>query len=161
MFIGEYKHTIDEKGRLAIPVKFRQDLARGAVVTRGLDASLFLFPKEEWDKLAEKLFPGSEPMEKTIDISGVPFRVLGIYHNVGSFLGKPSSASAGNDPRAIVPLESGVRNLEMYMRRLDLTVKPRANVTQVEAIDAVTTTMRGLRGLRPSTCPTARSMRSP
>jgi len=55
MFIGEYKHTIDEKGRLAIPVKFRQDLARGAVVTRGLDASLFLFPKEEWDKLAEKL----------------------------------------------------------------------------------------------------------
>lgn len=55
MFIGEYKHTIDEKGRLAIPVKFRQDLARGAVVTRGLDASLFLFPKEEWDKLASKL----------------------------------------------------------------------------------------------------------
>jgi len=55
MFIGEYKHTIDEKGRLAIPVKFRQDLARGAVVTRGLDASLFLFPKEEWDKLADKL----------------------------------------------------------------------------------------------------------
>ena len=55
MFIGEYNHTIDEKGRVAIPVKFRGDLARGAVVTRGLDASLFLFPKEEWDKLAEKL----------------------------------------------------------------------------------------------------------
>lgn len=55
MFIGEYNHTIDEKGRLAIPVKFRGDLARGAVVTRGLDASLFLFPKEEWDKLAAKL----------------------------------------------------------------------------------------------------------
>ncbi len=55
MFIGEYNHTIDDKGRLAIPVKFRGDLARGAVVTRGLDDSLFLFPKEEWDKLAEKL----------------------------------------------------------------------------------------------------------
>jgi len=55
MFIGEYNHTIDDKGRLAIPVKFRGDLAHGAVVTRGLDASLFLFPKEEWDKLAEKL----------------------------------------------------------------------------------------------------------
>ena len=55
MFIGEYNHTIDDKGRLAIPMKFRGDLARGAVVTRGLDASLFLFPKEEWDKLAEKL----------------------------------------------------------------------------------------------------------
>ncbi len=55
MFIGEYHHTIDDKGRLAIPVKFRADLDHGAVVTRGLDASLFLFPKEEWDKLAEKL----------------------------------------------------------------------------------------------------------
>ena len=55
MFIGEYKHNIDEKGRLAIPVKFRSDLAKGAVVTRGLDTSLFLFPKEEWDKLAQKL----------------------------------------------------------------------------------------------------------
>lgn len=55
VFIGEYKHTIDDKGRIAIPVKCRSDLARGAVVTRGLDASLFLFPKEEWDKLAEKL----------------------------------------------------------------------------------------------------------
>lgn len=55
MFIGEYKHSIDEKGRLAIPAKFREDLASGAVVTRGLDASLFLFPKEEWGKLAEKL----------------------------------------------------------------------------------------------------------
>ncbi len=55
VFIGEYKHSIDDKGRLAIPVKFRGDLAKGAVVTRGLDASLFLFPKEEWDKLAAKL----------------------------------------------------------------------------------------------------------
>lgn len=55
MFIGEYHHTIDEKGRLAVPVKFRSELAQGAVVTRGLDSSLFLFPKEEWDKLATKL----------------------------------------------------------------------------------------------------------
>jgi len=55
VFIGEYKHNLDEKGRLAIPVKFRADLSKGAVVTRGLDTSLFLFPKEEWDKLAEKL----------------------------------------------------------------------------------------------------------
>ena len=55
MFIGEYKHTLDEKGRIAIPSKFCKQLAKGAVVTRGLDTSLFLFPKEEWDKLAEKL----------------------------------------------------------------------------------------------------------
>lgn len=55
MFIGEYSHTIDEKNRMAIPVKFRADLAQGAVVTRGLDNCLFLYPKQEWLKLAEKL----------------------------------------------------------------------------------------------------------
>lgn len=55
MFIGEYQHSIDEKGRLAIPVKFRDDLAKGAVVTRGLDNSLFLYTKDEWQKLADKL----------------------------------------------------------------------------------------------------------
>ncbi|MBM5790030.1 division/cell wall cluster transcriptional repressor MraZ [Candidatus Parcubacteria bacterium] len=55
MFIGEYKHALDDKGRIAIPTKFRKQLAKGAVVTRGLDTSLFLFPKEEWDKLAERL----------------------------------------------------------------------------------------------------------
>ena len=55
MFIGEYKHTIDDKGRIAVPVKFRIDLAHGAVVTRGLDSSLFLLPLEEWGKLTDKL----------------------------------------------------------------------------------------------------------
>ena len=55
MFIGEYHHNIDDKGRMAIPTKFRGDLAKGAVVTRGLDASLFLLPVEEWDKLADKI----------------------------------------------------------------------------------------------------------
>ena len=55
MFIGEYHHTLDEKGRLAIPVKFRASLSEGAVVTRGLDHSLFLYPEAEWQKLAERL----------------------------------------------------------------------------------------------------------
>ena len=55
MFIGEYHHQLDDKGRLAIPVKFRGDLAKGAVVTRGLDSSLFLLPLEEWGKLADSL----------------------------------------------------------------------------------------------------------
>lgn len=55
MFIGEYTHTIDEKGRLAIPVKFRAQLASGAVVTRGLDNCLFLYPKDEWEEMAKKL----------------------------------------------------------------------------------------------------------
>jgi len=55
MFIGEFHHTIDEKGRLAIPVKFRSAFKNGAVVTRGLDKSLFLYTNIEWKKLAEKL----------------------------------------------------------------------------------------------------------
>lgn len=55
MFIGEYKHNLDVKGRLAIPAKFRQVLTHGAVVTKGLDDCLFLYPKEEWDKLASKV----------------------------------------------------------------------------------------------------------
>ena len=55
MFIGEYHHTIDEKGRVAIPVKFRNALAKGAVVTRGLDNSLFIYSADAWEKLAGKL----------------------------------------------------------------------------------------------------------
>lgn len=55
MFIGEYSHSLDEKGRLAVPKKFRAALAKGAVVTRGLDNCLFLYTKQEWSKLAEKL----------------------------------------------------------------------------------------------------------
>lgn len=55
VFIGEYSHNLDEKGRLAIPKKFRSSLAKGAVVTRGLDHCLFLYTKAEWKKLADKL----------------------------------------------------------------------------------------------------------
>lgn len=55
MFIGEYQHNIDDKGRLAIPAKFRALLKKGAVVTRGLDNCLFLYTQSEWSELAEKL----------------------------------------------------------------------------------------------------------
>lgn len=55
MFIGEYNATIDDKGRISIPAKFRTDLESKVVVTRGLDSSLFLYTLDEWKKLAEKL----------------------------------------------------------------------------------------------------------
>ena len=55
MFIGEYNHNLDNKGRLAVPVKFRDDLKKGAVVTKGLDGCLFLYTMSEWKILAEKL----------------------------------------------------------------------------------------------------------
>ena len=55
MLLGEYKHSIDTKGRLAVPAKFREAMTRGAIITRGLDHCLFVFTKIEWEKLAEKL----------------------------------------------------------------------------------------------------------
>lgn len=54
MFIGEYQHNLDEKGRLAIPVKFRKELSK-AVVTKGLDDCLVIYPAREWQKLATQL----------------------------------------------------------------------------------------------------------
>lgn len=62
MFIGEYSHTIDDKGRVAVPAKFRTQLKNGAVVTRGLDNCLFLFSKEEWQKLAQQI--SASPINK-------------------------------------------------------------------------------------------------
>lgn len=55
MLIGEYVHTIDPKKRLAIPAKFRREVGERAVLTRGLDNCLFLYPLREWEELAEKL----------------------------------------------------------------------------------------------------------
>lgn len=55
MLLGEYKHSIDDKGRLAIPAKFRAKIEGGAIITRGLDKCLFVFTMREWEKLADKL----------------------------------------------------------------------------------------------------------
>jgi len=55
MFIGEYTHTIDHKRRLAIPSKFRKVLGKKAVITRGLDNCLVVYPIKEWERVAEKL----------------------------------------------------------------------------------------------------------
>ena len=55
MFFGEFTYTIDDKGRISIPTKFRGQLAGGIVVTRGLDSCLFAYSLDEWKKIAEKL----------------------------------------------------------------------------------------------------------
>jgi MraZ protein len=55
MLLGEYKHNLDSKGRLAIPAKFREKITAGAIITRGLDNCLFVFTRKEWEMLAEKL----------------------------------------------------------------------------------------------------------
>lgn len=55
MLIGEYKHTIDSKKRLAIPSKIRRELGPKAVITKGLDNCLWIFPSNQWNKLVEKI----------------------------------------------------------------------------------------------------------
>ena len=55
MFMGEYSHSIDAKGRLIIPSKFRELLGEEFVLTKGLDGCLFIFPNDEWTSFEEKL----------------------------------------------------------------------------------------------------------
>lgn len=55
MFFGEFEHNIDSKGRLTIPSRFKEDLAGGIVITRGLDGCLWAFTRDEWKKIAEKI----------------------------------------------------------------------------------------------------------
>jgi MraZ protein len=55
VFMGEYQHNIDDKGRLTIPAKFREELGASFVITRGLDHCLFVYPRSEWENLEAKL----------------------------------------------------------------------------------------------------------
>ena len=54
MFMGEYNHTVDPKGRLIVPAKFREQLGDEFVVTKGLDGCLFVYTSEEWHNIEEK-----------------------------------------------------------------------------------------------------------
>ena len=55
MLIGEYHHNIDEKGRLIIPSKFREEIGKEFIITRGLDGCLFIYSMSKWDKIVSKL----------------------------------------------------------------------------------------------------------
>ncbi len=55
MFLGRYEYTIDAKGRMALPARYRDRLAEGVVVTRGFDACLLVYPLEQWTPLAERV----------------------------------------------------------------------------------------------------------
>ncbi|MDD3048623.1 MAG: division/cell wall cluster transcriptional repressor MraZ [Bacilli bacterium] len=55
MFMGEYHHNIDDKGRIIIPSKFRYELGEKFIVTKGLEGCLFVYPKNEWDSIISKL----------------------------------------------------------------------------------------------------------
>ncbi|WP_138159324.1 division/cell wall cluster transcriptional repressor MraZ [Peptoniphilus catoniae] len=55
MLIGEFRHSIDSKGRIIIPSKFREELKDQFVMTKGLDNCLFVYPIEEWEKITNKI----------------------------------------------------------------------------------------------------------
>lgn len=55
MLIGEYRHTIDDKSRLSLPAKFRQEMGKKVVITPGLDSCLFIYTMKEWEKISERL----------------------------------------------------------------------------------------------------------
>jgi putative ABC transport system permease protein len=97
------------------------------------------------DELAKQAFGDSDPLDKTIEIGDVPFKVLGIYHYQASFL------SGGNKPRAIVPIESARKHLKVNWNDIGIAVIPVATATRAEAIDDVIAAMRGRHALRPGT----------
>ena len=64
MLLGEYAHTIDDKNRLTLPAKFREALADGGVVTRGLDGCLYLYGRDEWERLVEGRLAELDPLNR-------------------------------------------------------------------------------------------------
>ena len=72
MFMGEYNHTVDPKGRLIVPAKFREQLGDEFVVTKGLDGCLFVYTSEEWHNIEEREYAN---LTKDVVLVGVLSRV--------------------------------------------------------------------------------------
>ena len=78
MLIGEFQHTLDAKKRVAMPAKLRRELGSPAVITRGLDKCLFVYPLKEWEKVAEKL--SALPVGQATNRSFVRLFLAGAAH---------------------------------------------------------------------------------
>ncbi len=92
---------------------------------------------------AERLFGETDPIGRTMQLNGVPFVVIGVYKDNSSFL------SGGTRPKAVVPILTLNRSLNIRLWDMGLAVKPRLGVTTAEAVDDVTAAMRAMRRLRP------------
>ena len=64
MLLGEYEHTIDDKNRLTLPAKFRQEFAGGLVLTRGMDGCLYAYTREDWERLVESRLATLDPLSR-------------------------------------------------------------------------------------------------
>ncbi|MFI5230649.1 MAG: ABC transporter permease [Gemmatimonadales bacterium] len=96
------------------------------------------------DEMATKLFGESDPLDKVVNISNVPFRVIGVYHYAASFL------TGGNRPRAIVPFETAYRSLKASYANIGIAIMPRDGVTRDDAMDDVIAAMRARHRLHPA-----------
>ncbi len=101
------------------------------------------------EKMAERLFPGMDPVGKSLQVSGDAYTVIGVYHSTIGFIGTPTRESA-DEARAIIPMETARRNLDVWMRGMSFTVKPHDHADRDLAMDDVIATLRGMRGLKPS-----------
>jgi putative ABC transport system permease protein len=96
------------------------------------------------EELAKGLFGDSDPIGKSINLSGQPFRVVGVIHYTASLLG------GGDSPRAIIPIETARKHLNASYDDIGIAVVPRAQVTRADAIDEVIAALRAHNGLRPA-----------
>ena len=55
MFLGEYEHSVDDKGRIAVPARFREELDQGIIATQGFDGCLQVFPRQTWETLRQRV----------------------------------------------------------------------------------------------------------
>jgi putative ABC transport system permease protein len=102
------------------------------------------------EKLRDRLFGGADPIGKTIIVNGkTPTKVIGIYRDNTSLLGKPTRGDPFEN-EGIIPLNLAIRSLHFEGRGLDLTVRPSDSVAQSTAVDDVTALMRSIRKLRAS-----------
>lgn len=101
------------------------------------------------DSLKVQLFGESDPIGKQIQVADQPFTVIGVYHTSAGFL-KSMDGRGPDRPRAIIPIETARRHLNLWTRGVLLMVKPRASVPQEQVMDEVTAALRGSRGLRPA-----------
>ncbi|MEO5868414.1 MAG: ABC transporter permease [Gemmatimonadaceae bacterium] len=96
------------------------------------------------EEMAKQLFGESDPVDKTINIGGEPFLVLGLYHYKASFLG------GGDSPKAIIPIEAARKHLGATYDQIGVSVIPATGATRAQTIDDVIAAMRGRHGLRPA-----------
>lgn len=100
------------------------------------------------DTLKNRLFGDSDPIGKQIALEGKQFTVIGVFHTKAGFL-KSMDGRGPDKPRAILPMMTAYRHLDVWRRGLLLMVKPRVEVNPVVAQDAVTELLRARRGLKP------------